>query len=549
MISIKVIFVVLCTIVSIDKVNSQQNNRMIDTEWDTKHPPFDPNIYEEILDPVLCAKQLEYLILNDTLLMMMFLEAGPRVPRGILQGNLKDLGNYRQCLGINREIDDMVIEGKYCQIEIGLSDLANFGDATELGNVKIAVDTVKDEINSYERLRNNFEVINGIKSKKTLRTDAVHLGNLRFTISICLPKPCSTKQALSNLIGTELINFQERLCRFKNDKPWAPGVYVAIVVFSLIVLLAILSTIYDVWNTVIRERDPKSLNTIYQSFSVYTNTRRLITYKPARGALECVDGIRAISMAWIVVGHSFGAVPALINELDLLRWVTSYDSFWLTTAHIGVDTFFVLSGLLVVYTTVGKVNSMKLLKNLHLFYLNRILRMFPLLAATILLQVGVLHYILDGPGWLITALQTNDCRTNWWLTLLYVQNYIHPMCLGHTWYLAIDMQLYILSPLVLFWVLSGKKNRAWSALIIAILVAVTATSIYVFLNDFIGSFVQPALAIEVVLKYARYYYYNTFTRSSPFFIGMCFGYLIHYWREKNIQLTKVYLERKPRSVI
>lgn len=26
------------------------------------------------------------------------------------------MGNYRQCLGINEEIDDSVIEGKYCMI-------------------------------------------------------------------------------------------------------------------------------------------------------------------------------------------------------------------------------------------------------------------------------------------------------------------------------------------------------------------------------------------------------------------------------------------------
>lgn len=67
---IKIVYVVLSTLVLTHKVNSDQNKRAIDIEWEAVHPPFDPNIYEEILDPELCAKQIEYLISNDTLLMM-----------------------------------------------------------------------------------------------------------------------------------------------------------------------------------------------------------------------------------------------------------------------------------------------------------------------------------------------------------------------------------------------------------------------------------------------------------------------------------------------
>lgn len=53
--------------------------------------------------------------------------------------------------------------------------------------------------------------------------------------------------------------------------------------------------------------------------------------------------------------------------------------------------------------------------------------MFPLLAATVLLQVGVLHYIHDGPNWDAVAHVTRVCRINWWSTLLYVQNYVLPI--------------------------------------------------------------------------------------------------------------------------
>lgn len=69
----------------------------------------------------------------------------------------------------------------------------------------------------------------------------------------------------------------------------------------------------------------------------------------------------------------------------------------------------------------------KLIKNLHLFYLNRILRMFPLLAAGILIQASFLHWVSDGPLWQTVADNTNTCRNYWWLNLLYVQNFFSPI--------------------------------------------------------------------------------------------------------------------------
>lgn len=69
MMSIGVIFVALSGLVLIDKVNSDQNNRASEV-WEAAHPPFDPNIYEEILDPELCAKQIEHLASNDIPLMI-----------------------------------------------------------------------------------------------------------------------------------------------------------------------------------------------------------------------------------------------------------------------------------------------------------------------------------------------------------------------------------------------------------------------------------------------------------------------------------------------
>lgn len=53
--------------------------------------------------------------------MLLVLDAGIRIPRGLLAGNTIDLGNYHQCLEINQTVHNTDIEGKYCMIRVPLN--------------------------------------------------------------------------------------------------------------------------------------------------------------------------------------------------------------------------------------------------------------------------------------------------------------------------------------------------------------------------------------------------------------------------------------------
>lgn len=46
------------------------NGTVHDLDSEVRHPPFDQNIYENVLDPKLCAEQMKYLTTNDTMLMV-----------------------------------------------------------------------------------------------------------------------------------------------------------------------------------------------------------------------------------------------------------------------------------------------------------------------------------------------------------------------------------------------------------------------------------------------------------------------------------------------
>ncbi|CAK1600712.1 unnamed protein product [Parnassius mnemosyne] len=362
-----------------------------------------------------------------------------------------------------------------------------------------------------------------------------------FRLAVCIPKPCTTQEAISELLfNISSIGFQyeDDFCRLPNDKPWVPADYTAIGLFFFIGFLCIMSTCYEINHIFILKSDPKSANALYRSFSVYSNTSRLLNFSTRPGALECLDGIRALAMIWILIGHSFSSQSFTYNPLESLRWMISLEALWVTAGHIAVDTFFMLSGLLVVYTTAGKLTSVGLLKNIHFFYLNRLLRMFPVLATTALLEASLFNHVSDGPVWDTVISQAHRCRTFWWSTLLHIQNYVNSrnICIGATWYLAIDTQLHILSPIILVWVLSGNKGIAWIALTAGVVTSITAATIYNFINEFPTGMIS-AMQGPKILDYIVYYYMNTLTRAPPFFVGMMFGYLLHIWRGKRLEIA------------
>ncbi|CAH2108553.1 unnamed protein product [Euphydryas editha] len=495
---------------------------------------FNEELYNSVIDRDECRRQVDYLR-RDPVLLAQFLEAGARLPRGFFEMNFADLGNYEQCLNIRSENGDIQIEGKYYLIRIPL----------------------EQEFRLPFNMPFNFNVTNrkAIRVKKffndiqefTIRTDAegsdseLPIQILAVDVAVCVPKPCTTQDWITNMLfNVSAFGFQyeELFARLPDDKPWAPADYVAIAIFSLLGFITILSTFYDVNHIVIQKRDPKKANIYLRSFSVYSNTRRLLTFTPNANALNCLDGIRSISMMWVIIGHTFQMHTLNSNLSVLLQWLISGDAVWITTGPYTVDSFFLMAGILLTYTTVGKMTGIQFIKRLHLFYLNRLLRMFPLLASIVLLEASVFHRVSDGPYWETVANNVQNCRSFWWTTLLHVQNFVNPdhICIVHSWYIAIDIQLYIVSPIILYWVLGKSKTAAWLALIGGLLAILTAGTVWNFIKN------MPSISASIPRYdeqtfYLQNYYYLPWTRGAPFFLGMIVGYALYLNKGKKIHLN------------
>jgi peptidoglycan/LPS O-acetylase OafA/YrhL len=149
---------------------------------------------------------------------------------------------------------------------------------------------------------------------------------------------------------------------------------------------------------------------------------------PAR--IPSLDGLRAISIALVLVGHlagtrGFPLTQSSVRALDL--------------GALGVRVFFVISGFLItslLLSEIAKDGTISLAR----FYLRRSLRIFPpfyvlVLAVFGLEQLGLLE-LSSGDLLHAVTYTTNYHRDRAWY-------------LGHVWSLAVEEQFYLLWPFVL----------------------------------------------------------------------------------------------------
>lgn len=232
-----------------------------------------------------------------------------------------------------------------------------------------------------------------------------------------------------------------------------------------------------------------AIGRLLMSFSVLENSGKILNTGNSNEGITSIHGLRLWSMLWIIFGHSYSFAQQWVTyrNADVMKVVPAdIISQGIANGTLSVDTFFFISGLLVVYVTFSKMDQTEGKINIFMFYFHRYWRMTPLMLVVIGLCANVLPYIGGGPRW-AESISTYDmtCQKNWWINALYLQNFINTpqMCLNHTWFSAVDMQFYIISPIIL---LVLYKNRTFGLLLITFLglASIAATAIIIAVNSY-----------------------------------------------------------------
>ncbi|PSN39085.1 hypothetical protein C0J52_07353 [Blattella germanica] len=220
------------------------------------------------------------------------------------------------------------------------------------------------------------------------------------------------------------------------------------------------------------------------AFSWYSNGKKLLSTETSGDTLHAIHGIRFLSICWVVLGHRYSSsivVPS-INAIIIQDFLQDFWRSFVTNANIAVDTFLFLSGLLVCYVFLKQMSKQKASFNIPLYYIHRYIRLTPPYAIMVLLTATLLRHAGSGPLYgMLGNTYASACRRNWWTSILYINNYVEPeiMCISQGWYLAVDMQLFILSPIILYplWKLPRKFSLTFlGALIVGGLVTAFTVS-------------------------------------------------------------------------
>ncbi|PVD22246.1 hypothetical protein C0Q70_18054 [Pomacea canaliculata] len=109
-------------------------------------------------------------------------------------------------------------------------------------------------------------------------------------------------------------------------------------------------------------------------------------------------------------------------------------------------------------------------------------------------------------------------------------------CMGFTWYLANDMQFYILSPLIFVPFYYSVKYGMIAYGIF--LTATVVTPACLTVADHLPASLFTAGTQGVVEKYQHELYIKPYTRMGPYIVGMVTGYLLYHYNCR-IQINKI----------
>ena len=196
-------------------------------------------------------------------------------------------------------------------------------------------------------------------------------------------------------------------------------------------------------------------------------------------------------------------------------------------ANLAVDTytFFVVSGTLSAYLTMKDMEKHKTFRFKY-FYLHRFLRLSPLLFVYTMIAYKLFPHFGQGPTW--SSFDAQACKNTWWYVLFYLGNtgFMHSSmmmtCMGMTWHVATDMQLFMVSPI--FIVLLYHVWYVGLATVAVTMVAATATVGYV---SAVNGYWAAMIYNPQVAQQATEFYDKAYFRTNSYLTGILLGYILY----------------------
>ncbi|GFS33341.1 nose resistant to fluoxetine protein 6 [Nephila pilipes] len=455
-------------------INKSNNLKWI-TEENRSHLKEIDDFFKHYLNEILvdfhiqkdsqkCFQDWNYILENlksDWAIRM--LDSYGKPESGILIGNLKWLGEYDECIGVYvpHKPDTNVggFHGKYCTLEIPLK-LSNETFSFSAGVC------LPDSCNSSEYILNSSQNLNltgyfkfsseNIDSVLNVTTLTCQNSSQEFTIGafvvICLIIlfvlllvtgsliTCYTYCMKKNTIREgccELSDFERLLIDYEIEEinPKSPVMF---------------GSKYNTSSDIIRSSFEK-FKLFLNCFCLFTNGAKVFDTSNREGQLLCLHGIRCLSMIWVILCHGYAfSFIAVRNAAETLNYMDKWYSQIILNGFYSVDSFFLLSGFLVAHLFFQHCSEKNGKMSWIYFYVHRYVRLTPVYMVVVGFYATLYGHLSSGPMWANVDTDPN-CQASWWYNLLYINNFqiMKDQCMPWSWYMANEMQFFVISPLLL----------------------------------------------------------------------------------------------------
>ncbi|KAH0564236.1 hypothetical protein KQX54_010492 [Cotesia glomerata] len=382
-----------------------------------------------------------------------------------------------------------------------------------------------------------------------------------LSLGVCLPASCSSKDlsgifekifesrtlTIGSLHSTDYRLYDIR--DGKDDHQWLVDwkIITTGIVLTLSILLAVIGTAYDCivhqkrldpaesskdvtdnTSPAPEARQPNTLERFLLSFSVFTNTKLFFDTESSKDSVNSIVGLRLLGMIWIFLIHAvFYTNDALDNRLTAWKFSAEFANQILTNGTLAVDTFFCISGFLICWSFFGKrigqepkpVRRFPWFRYLNLVF-NRILRLGPVYFVIIGIAEIIFGMINKTSAFIAAEDPYYYCSNYWWRNVLFINNLFdwNEACLSWSWYVANDMQFYVIGTFLLL--LSDVYFYTSAALLLVLLI------VPAIINGFTSYAYEYINTTDQMWSIMNVVYSPPWIRIGPYLIGMITGYIL-----------------------
>lgn len=246
-----------------------------------------------------------------------------------------------------------------------------------------------------------------------------------------------------------------------------------------------------------------------------------------------LNGLRGLSIISVLLGH-ISSRNWIFNDLEKINFLRPFMSF-IQDSQMGVNLFFIISGFLITSIIISEEkNSGKV--NLKIFFLKRIIRIFPAYFALLLVYfifqiLGIIY--IPKESWITAVTYTK--YFNWkadWYT-------------AHGWSLSIEEHFYLVWPLIFCFFKNFRRKTIFFIIIIVPFIRYFSHKYHISgINNLTILYRIDAIAFGCLIAFYKDYFIkkiNTFYFTISLFIIVFFEEflsLIKFLNLNNLMLSE-----------